>query len=120
VADLSGSHRKSKGRASTLFGYQIDFLLKKSGTVSHVFQLPKVSYLTFPSSDAVLYGTGTYVVLSPMGHTLTLQKSGLEKTRVFKKKTSPVGFLGFIGFFWAFCFFLFFCFLYICPEERVF
>jgi hypothetical protein len=34
---------------------------------------------------------------------------GLEKTRVFKKKTSPVGFFGFSCFY-----------LYNCPEERVF
>jgi hypothetical protein len=35
--------------------------------------------------------------------------AGLEKTRVFLKKTSPVGFLGFFGFFGFFC-----------PDERVF
>jgi SpoVK/Ycf46/Vps4 family AAA+-type ATPase len=39
---------------------------------------------------------------------LKLRQAGLEKTRFFKKKTSPVGFF---GFFWVF--------LYICPEERV-
>ncbi len=42
-------------------------------------------------------------------------QTGLEKTRVFKKKTQPsgffwvfLGFLGFFGFFWVFC-----------PDERV-
>jgi hypothetical protein len=38
-------------------------------------------------------------------HTSTanpITTAGLEKTRVFKKKTSPVGFLGFFGFYWVF------------------
>jgi hypothetical protein len=43
-------------------------------------------------------------------YTLQLE-AGLEKTRVKKKKTSPVVFFGF---------FVFLVFLYICPEERVF
>ncbi len=37
-----------------------------------------------------------------------LWAQGLEKTRVFLKKNSPVVFFGFFGFF------------YICPKERVF
>jgi hypothetical protein len=57
--------------------------------------------------------------------TAETMEAGLEKTRVFKKKTNPVGFLGFWFFllgFWGFLgFFWFFLgFLYICPEERVF
>jgi hypothetical protein len=31
-----------------------------------------------------------------------LNAPGLEKTRVFLKKTSPVGFFGFFWFFWVF------------------
>jgi hypothetical protein len=49
-------------------------------------------------------------------HVLTLGRhleAGLEKTRVLKKKTSPVGFFGF--FFGFLGFFGFFC-----PDERVF
>jgi hypothetical protein len=45
-----------------------------------------------------------------------LLQAGLEKTRAFFKKPSPVFFLGFLGFL-IFLGFLFF--LYICPEERV-
>jgi hypothetical protein len=45
--------------------------------------------------------------------------AGLEKTRGFLKKPSPVGLLIFFGVFWVFGF-LWFFFLYICPEERVF
>jgi hypothetical protein len=38
--------------------------------------------------------------------------AGLEKTRVFKKKTSPVGFYGFFWVFWFFFgFFGFFIYL---------
>ena len=46
-------------------------------------------------------------------------ETGLEKTRVFLKKPSPVGFfgffLGFWGFFWGFLGF----FGFFCPDERV-
>ncbi len=42
---------------------------------------------------------------------------GLEKTRVFKKKLSPVVIF---WFFWGFFLGYFGFFLYICPEERVF
>jgi hypothetical protein len=35
----------------------------------------------------------------------TVEQAGLEKTRVFKKKTSPVVFFGFLGFFGVFGFF---------------
>jgi hypothetical protein len=42
----------------------------------------------------------------------------LEKTQVFKKKLSPMGFFGCFG---SFCFLSFFrFFLNICPEERIF
>ncbi len=42
--------------------------------------------------------------------------TGLEKTRVFLKKPSPVGFFGFFWVFWVFWVFLGF----FCPDERVF
>jgi len=43
-------------------------------------------------------------------------KAGLEKTRVFLKKPSPVGFFGFFWVFWVFLGF----FGFFGPDERVF
>ncbi len=44
---------------------------------------------------------------------LYVGQAGLEKTRVFKKKTNPVGFFGYFLFFLGFLGFLFFLFFYI-------
>ena len=48
--------------------------------------------------------------------------AGLEKTRVFLKKPSPVGFFVFFWVFWVLLGFLFFLgFLgFFCPDKRVF
>ncbi len=46
-------------------------------------------------------------------------QAGLEKTRVFLKKPSPVVFFGFFGFFGVFLVFLGF-FGFFCPDKRVF
>jgi hypothetical protein len=44
-------------------------------------------------------------------------EAGLEKTRVFKKKTSPVGFLGIFGVFRFFGVFLFFFYKFAQKRE---
>jgi hypothetical protein len=55
---------------------------------------------------------------------LLLLQAGLQITRVFLKKTSPVGFLGFLGlfwifldFFWVFWGFWFFIYIYLPRRE---
>jgi hypothetical protein len=56
---------------------------------------------------------------SDLRGTFGLSHSGLEKTRVFKKKTRPSVFFWFFWVFWGFLGFLGF-FGFFCPDERVF
>jgi hypothetical protein len=60
-----------------------------------------------PNPDDINFGEE---IAGKISKPALLREAGLEKTRVFLKKTSPVGFLffwGFLVFFWFFWFFIY-------------
>jgi hypothetical protein len=65
-----------------------------------------------PNPDDINFGEE---IAGKINKPALLREAGLEKTRVFLKKPSPVGFFffGFFGFFWGFFFFF-----YIFAQER--